>query len=172
MKVFNSKFLSCLAMACCSAAPLFAQSLTDTTLDFENITSTNINQTVAENAGLNEKEIDFGDIDGDGDIDAVIAVAQSDFGQRRNKLYRNDNGVLNEVSGSSVIPGFSLTDTSRSAFLRDYDNDGDLDIIIINDSNSGTANNDSPGTTKLFLQNAAGNFVLSLIHISEPTRPY
>ena len=159
MKVFNSKFWSCLAMACCSAAPLFAQSLTDTTLDFENITSTNINQTVAENAGLNEKEIDFGDIDGDGDIDAVIAVAQSDFGQRRNKLYRNDNGVLNEVSGSPVIPGFSLTDTSRSAFLRDYDNDGDLDIIIINDSNSGTANNDSPGTTKLFLQNAAGNFV-------------
>ena len=105
------------------------------TLNFENVTSSRINQTVSESAS-NEKEVDFGDFDNDGDLDVVIAVAHSDFGQRRNKLYRNDNGVFNEVSGAPIIPGFSGTTVSRNAFFRDYNGDGFLDIWIINDGNS------------------------------------
>ena len=122
---------------------------TTTTLDFRNITSTNVDQNVVEQSS-NEKLIDFGDWNNDGFIDVSIAVGDGAFGQRRNKLYRNDNGTLVEVSGAPVIPGFSLTDTSRCAFLRDYDNDGWLDIIVINDDNSGTSTNDSPGKTKFF----------------------
>ena len=121
-----------------------AQDYTTMTLSFENITSTNVNPTVAEGS-LNEKEVEFGDYDNDGDLDVVIAVGQGDFGQRRNKLYRNDGGILNEVSGAPVIAGFSFTDTSRNAFFRDFDGDGDLDIIITNDDNSGAGGNDSPG---------------------------
>ena len=49
------------------------------TLNFQNVTSSRINQTVAEFAS-NEKEVDFGDFDNDGDLDVVIAVAHSDFG--------------------------------------------------------------------------------------------
>ena len=112
------------------------------TLNFSDITEDNVNQTVNE-TNNNEKEVEFGDYDNDGDMDVVMAVALSDFGQRRNKLYRNDGGVLNEVSGAPVISGFTNTDTSRSAFFRDFDLDGWLDIIIVNDSNSGAGGNDS-----------------------------
>ena len=76
--------------------------MADLTLNYTDVTSTNVNQTVNELTN-NEKEVEFGDYDNDGDIDVLMAVALSDFGQRRNKLYRNDNGVLNEVSGTSVI---------------------------------------------------------------------
>ena len=121
------------------------------TLNFENVTGGRIDQTVSETAS-NEKEVDFGDFDNDGDLDVVIAVAHSDFGQRRNKLYRNDAGVFNEVSGSPIISGFSSTDVSRNAFLRDYDGDGWLDIWIINDSNT----TGSPGADKLYLNVQSG----------------
>ncbi len=116
------------------------------TLNFQNVTSSRINQTVPE-VPSNEKEVEYGDFDNDGDLDVVIANAHSDFGMRRNKLYRNDNGVFNEISGAPAIPGFSDTDVSRNAFLRDYDGDGWLDIIIVNDGNSGG----NVGRTKLYL---------------------
>ena len=94
-----------------------------------------INQTVGELA-QNEKEVDFGDFDNDGDLDVVVAVAYSDFGMRKNKLYRNDRGTFNEVSGAPIISGFSTATVSRNTFFRDYNDDGFLDIWIINDGNS------------------------------------
>ncbi len=105
------------------------------TLNFQNVTSGRINQTVGEQTS-NEKELDIGDFDNDGDLDVVIANAHSDFGQRRNKLYRNDDGVFVEISGPPIIPDFSGTDVSRSVFMRDYDGDGWLDIYVMNDGNS------------------------------------
>ncbi len=121
------------------------------TLNFSNVTDGRIVQTVGEMAS-NEKEVDFGDFDNDGDLDIVIATAHSDFGQRRNKLYRNDDGVFNEISGNPVIPGFSGTDVSRNAFFRDYDLDGWLDIIIVNDNNTGG----DPGRTKIYINQHPG----------------
>lgn len=106
------------------------------TLNFTNVTGARVNQMVPETTN-NEKEVDFGDFDHDGDLDVLVGVGFSDFGQRRNKLYRNDNGTFNEVSGAPVIAGFSNDDTTRNAFFRDVDNDGWLDIYITNDSNSG-----------------------------------
>ena len=105
-------------------------------LNFENQTSTRIVPRLAEDSN-NEKEVEFGDVDNDGDLDIVVAVGSSDFGARRNKLYINDGGVFTEVSGLSIIPEFAQSDVSRNAFLRDLNNDGWLDIYIINDSNSG-----------------------------------
>ncbi len=119
------------------------------TLDFADLTATNVVQNVAESFN-NEKRIEFGDYDNDGDQDIVIAVAIGAFGQRRNKLYRNDDGVMVEVSGAPVISGFSSTDVSRNAFFRDFDLDGFLDIIVVNDSNAGDGSNNSPGKTKYF----------------------
>ena len=120
------------------------------TLNFTNVTSSRINQTVDEGT-LNEKEVEYGDIDNDGDYDVVIAVAQSDFGRRKNKIYINNGGVFDEVSGTAIMPEFSLTSTTRNAFLRDFDNDGWLDIITVNDSNVGDDTPQSPGTTKLYI---------------------
>lgn len=135
---------------------LVAQDYTTQTLSFDNITSSNLNSDGY--SGQNEKEIEFADYDLDGDLDVVVAAARGDFTQRTNKLYRNDNGVLNEVT-STVIPGFLATDTSRSAYMRDFTGDGFPDIIIINDSNSGTANNNSPGRTKFYRNVGGTSFV-------------
>ena len=121
------------------------------TLNFANVTSDRIVWTVPEDSS-NEKEVDFGDFDNDGDLDVVVANAHSDFGQRRNKLYRNDDGVFNEVSGNPVIPGFSSADVARNAFFRDYDGDGWLDIIIVNDNNTGG----DPGRTKIYINQHPG----------------
>ncbi len=118
--------LALLAGAAASANPLH----------FENVTASRIVQTVAEEPN-NEKAIDFGDFDNDGDLDVVIGVALSDFGAKRNKLYRNDNGVFNEIT-SSAIPGFLSARVTRVAFLRDFDGDGWLDVYTINDQNSHT----------------------------------
>ncbi|MCH7702075.1 MAG: VCBS repeat-containing protein [Planctomycetes bacterium] len=124
------------------------------TLNFENVTSTNVIQTVTESSS-NEKQVDFGDFDNDGDLDVVIANALSDFGTRKNKLYRNDGGVMQEISATGVIPGFTGFDVSRSAFFRDYNGDGWLDIIIINDANTGG----DGGRTKLYInKQVAGVF--------------
>ena len=105
-------------------------------LNFANETARRINMTVAE-VMTNEKEVEFGDLDMDGDPDVVIAVAFSDFGQRLNKLYINDGGVFNEVSGTKIIPDFSIVDVSRNAFIRDFTGDGWNDIYITNDNNTG-----------------------------------
>ena len=102
-------------------------------LSFANETSTRINSTVPEGSN-NEKEVEFGDVDNDGDMDIVVAVGSSDFGERRNKLYINDGGVFNQ---SSLVTEFSMTDVTRNAFIRDFTGDGWADIYVINDSNSG-----------------------------------
>ena len=121
-----------LAVLVCTQHTSFGQlpDLTTQTLQYNDVTSSNVVQSVAEDAG-NEKEMEFGDYDNDGDLDVVMAVARGDFSQRRNKLYRNDDGVLVEVSGSSVIPEFSLADVSRGALFRDFDNDGWVDLGIV-----------------------------------------
>ena len=103
------------------------------TMNFRNQTASRVNQTTAEQND-NEKHVEVGDFDEDGDLDVVIAVAYSDFGAHRNKVYRNDAGVMNE--DASIVPGFGSNKVSRVAFLRDFDMDGHLDIWIINDSNS------------------------------------
>lgn len=114
------------------------------TLNFQNVTDTNVAQTSNDDG---EKEVEFGDFDNDGDLDAVIANGQSDFGALRNRLYRNDDGVMTEISGAPMIPGFSGADVTRNAFLRDYNNDGWLDIIVINDRNSAG----EAGRTKVYV---------------------
>lgn len=140
---------------------------TNLTLSFENITNSNLNQTT-EVSSSNEKLIEFGDYDNDGDPDVVIAIGDGAFGERRNKLYRNDNGVLNEVT-DSVAPGFSFIDVSRCAFFRDYDHDGWLDIIVINDSNSGTSTNNSPGKTRYYRNVNGTQFVNESERLSNQT---
>ncbi len=130
---------------------LLAAPQTGGTLNYRDLTSVRVHPTVAEQSS-NEKEVEFGDFDNDGDLDVVIANAYSDFGQRRNKLYRNDGGDFVEISGNPAIPGFSGTDVSRNAFFRDYDLDGWLDLIIVNDNNTGG----DPGRTKIYINQHPG----------------
>ena len=133
-------------------------SMLQKTLDIRDISSS-INQTVVEEPS-NEKNIDFADYDNDGDLDVVMSSCLGDFGQRCNKLYRNDDGVFNEVSGVPVIPEFENDDVSRTCLFRDFDKDGFADIVVVCDSNSGTATVSAPGRTK-FLRNIGGQFFVN-----------
>ena len=83
--------------------------LKNMTLNFEDVTATNIHMVFVESVNGNEKTMDFADYDADGDLDMVIAIADGDFGQRRNKLYRNDGGILYEVSGTDAVSYTHLT---------------------------------------------------------------
>ncbi|MEJ2146726.1 MAG: CRTAC1 family protein [Acidobacteriota bacterium] len=75
----------------------------------------------------------FFDFDNDGDLD--ILEANSDlsrlFGQE-DQIFQNDGtGSFQDVSGD-LGPHFSRTLLSRGAAFADYDNDGDLDVMISN----------------------------------------
>lgn len=64
----------------------------------------------------------WGDYDNDGDLDLFIAgqVASG----RASRIYRNDGGVLNNIS--APLP----TVDDGAAAWGDYDNDGDLDLLL------------------------------------------
>ena len=150
------------AIALMIAPAVIGQHYEAQTLDFNNVTSDNVMAIAETQGGSLEKEVEFGDIDNDGDMDCVIAVAVGAFGQRYNKLYINDGGVLNEVSDDTDIidEGFRYIpeggDVSRNVFLRDYDGDGWLDLIVVNDSNDGTTTWNSSGRTKYFSNQPSG----------------
>ncbi len=80
------------------------------------------------------------DMDNDGDLDLVIAnghiYPQVDehpkSGQRygqKNQIFENREGKFVEVTDEAG-PGFQLTQSSRGLAVGDYDNDGDLDLLV------------------------------------------
>jgi hypothetical protein len=92
-------------------------------------------------APYNGRAVIWGDYDQDGDLDLYLV----NYGQA-NQLFRNDgNYNFVDVSSGSVVgdagPG-------EAAAWADYDNDGDLDLYLVND---GYAN-------KLFGNNGNGTF--------------
>ena len=72
----------------------------------------------------------WGDYDNDGDPDLFVAVAFDD-----NSLYRNDGGDnFTKMTPSEVGSIVSDGGGSLGACWGDYDNDGDLDLFVANDS--------------------------------------
>ncbi|MEO0293418.1 MAG: FG-GAP-like repeat-containing protein [candidate division WOR-3 bacterium] len=68
----------------------------------------------------------WGDIDNDGDMD-LIAQAFTDDGGALNVLLNNGDGTFTDATGSS---GIVANVQMRGLSLGDYDNDGDLDLLI------------------------------------------
>ncbi|NGP89671.1 FG-GAP-like repeat-containing protein [Fodinibius halophilus] len=94
--------------------------------------------------GVRSGSSNWGDYDGDGDLDLVITGY--DGSNRIAAIYRNEgNGVFTAI-------GAGLTVVRRSSLdWGDYDADGDLDLVITGEGNSGTQNsaiyrNDGGGT--------------------------
>ena len=94
-----------------------------------------------QNVGLQPEVIEssgkWGDLDNDGDLDFVIAGKSNNI--NTTKAYTNNgNNTFTELAG------FNIDGLNKSSVdLFDYDNDGDLDILI-------SGNNGSSGITKVF----------------------
>jgi len=83
----------------------------------------------------------FLDFDNDGWLDLFAAnghlypqLDQRPSGLRyvqRNLLYRNQQGRFAEM-GEEAGPGWAVEKSSRAAALGDYDNDGDVDLLVMN----------------------------------------
>lgn len=91
------------------------------------------NKFVDVNAGLPGISYGIGrwaDYDNDGDLDVIVSGNESS-GKVITELFRNDKGVFNHVD-----VGFTDLKLSDIAW-GDYDNDGDLDFVIIGESQTG-----------------------------------
>ncbi|MDC0937259.1 FG-GAP-like repeat-containing protein, partial [Pirellulales bacterium] len=84
-------------------------------------------QTLASN---DAQDVLLGDLDGDGDLDAIAIYTDAE-----DEILLNDGGGNFTVGGTLSFEGANNT---LSAALGDVDNDGDLDVFIVNDSRPGT----------------------------------
>lgn len=91
----------------------------------------------------------WGDYDNDGDLDALVAGQAS--GSRVTFIYQNDGDSLFSQVGINV-PGIR----EGSAKWGDYDNDGDLDILIAGESSGDQI-------TRIYKNNGNNNFTDSTI---------
>ncbi len=73
----------------------------------------------------------FFDYDNDGDLDLIATNGWENgyLGNDPTTLWQNNGGVFTDVSNAS---GITDTDLGRGLLTLDYDNDGDLDVFIVN----------------------------------------
>ena len=104
-----------------------------------------VNALIANDPLNDENEVDFGDYDNDGDLDAFMAnfsgtnfMYQSNLaqgGQGGGLFHRT--GVVSGQSPNPELPSNFNGGTSLDADWADVDGDGDLDIGLFNDANQG-----------------------------------
>jgi len=100
--------------------------------------------------GVNSSSVAWGDFDNDADLDILLTGALSEGPYRTSCVYRNDAGAFTDISAP-------LTGVDRSSVAwGDCDNDGDLDILLTGDSDSGYISNVYRNDGGLFTDIAAG----------------
>ena len=100
--------------------PLFGDKLSSALIS-SNVSPSNISEDV-----FPSRNIGIGDVDGDGDVDAIMAESGE-----RNRLYLN-NGTGSPFGGITGSNIGNFKHTTRSADLVDLDRDGDLDAVFAN----------------------------------------
>jgi hypothetical protein len=90
------------------------------------------------------RAVAWGDIDGDGDLDLVVANFE-----QKNQIYENDGGQL--IYDPQAKQGWQSVDSapSTSLALGDYDGDGDLDLAVGNDGEPDQVFRNINGTYRL-----------------------
>ena len=87
----------------------------------------NINASIID---VYESSTVWGDFDNDGDFDLLLCGY--DYTTTYSNIYRNDNGNFVNINA-----GLSGIQNRNGAVWGDYDNDGDLDILLTGDTGSG-----------------------------------
>lgn len=86
-------------------------------------------------------EAQWGDYDGDGDLDILVAgsIQEQDgsYTHMALRIYRNDNENYFPVEVIADLPGEGWFDLTAATWA-DYDSDGDMDILLAGNYNSGT----------------------------------
>ena len=103
----------------------------------------------------------FFDYDNDGDDDLFVAnghvypaVDQHDIGTtyaQDNQIFKNTDGVFENV-GRASGPGFQVKKSSRGHAFGDLDNDGDIDVVIVNIDDTPTILRNDGGNDLNWLQ--------------------
>jgi len=93
-------------------------------------TFTYIPDAVTGSIGTHSETAAWGDYDNDGFVDVYITNSDTD---KRNMLYRNNGG--NSFERITTGAWVTETDLSRCVNWVDYDNDGDSDLFVTNESN-------------------------------------
>jgi predicted nucleotidyltransferase len=83
--------------------------------------------------GVTSSSFAWGDYDNDGDLDILLTGWTGCCGPQISKIFRNNGN--NTFTGQTVISLTAVFDGSVA--WGDYDNDGDLDILLTGSSNSG-----------------------------------
>jgi hypothetical protein len=86
------------------------------------------------------------DYDNDGDLDAYLTNWGGVMGGMVNRLYRNDAGSFQKITSGAMVTD---SDVSLSSVWGDFDNDGDLDCYVANDSGQ---------PDRFYLNNGDGTF--------------
>jgi len=101
---------------------------------------------------------DFGDIDNDGDLDAIII----NHYEGPNLMRNNGDGTFTEItSGSGLLPTLdSQNITGIQGFFKDFNNDGYIDLMVSGTNSHFLFYNNGDGT----FQNAINPFNSDQIH--------
>ena len=99
----------------------------------------------------NGRAICFGDYDNDGDLDLFISRGGDEFPVKQTLYRNNGDGTFTDVTDQA---GVGVVVNNRAAAWGDYDNDGSLDLYIVNSG----SDPEGKGANYLFRSNRNGTF--------------
>jgi len=121
-------------------------------------TFTKIENNIVSNAKGNNITASFADYDNDGDVDLFVP----DMGKNNYFYINNGDGTFTQLTKSDIVEDNSV---SLCGSWSDYDNDGDLDIFVVNGvipSRDMLYTNNGDGTfTEITDSPVVGNFAMS-----------
>ncbi len=100
----------------------------------------------------------FADFDEDGDLDLFVSNGDlnPDCHPMANFYYENNNGKFHDKAAAYGLADYGI---GRGSVVFDYDNDGDLDLLVVNQE-SVLPDYPAPSVTKLYRNDSAtGNWI-------------
>jgi hypothetical protein len=116
---------------------------------FSNVTNTNV---IKDDNGMGNA---VGDYDNDGDLDWFVSSIYCLPFKIGNRLYRNDNGLFADATGSAGVANGSW---GWGATMQDFNNDGFLDIFHVNGWRYPSGCTFTPDPCRLFRNNGNSTF--------------